>query len=436
MVSYLLPLSFLKLKIFPRGQLSLSYPLSCPGINWIWFPAGTQQDFMKYFHQVILSLFGNRRSQRGCYIIGILFSSFLLFFYDHKILKEITASETLNCTVFQHQLKDTKKEIEGLNKEIEDLKEPKLVSELTSSLFYPSDETNAFFTRATTTALALTSVKVKELPHMLVQTKPEFFVCNAPKSGCTAWNYFWEYVNTGVRWNNSVIETRPGIIYQHWLKKAQDNSGVMPKWYHNRSESEIITMGKQYEIVAIGRNPYVRFLSSYKDWLHRVKKNETQVPFDKFTKVVLNATNGDVSSRQFFEGQPLNHIYPISTICKIGTVNTMVLRVEEQALWFNQFLTKFHLKIKMDEYTSYGNIVFSSGLHKGSFVKDFTEQIFGRKPWPSALFNSSHHRGSADQLSKYYTPSIAKQVTEIAFDDLMNFGYPLWNGVTENFRMV
>lgn len=329
---------------------------------------------------------------------------------------------------------------ERMKEEIEYLKEPKLVSEMTSSLFYPSDETNAFFTRATTTALALTSAQAKQLPHILVQTNPEFFVCNAPKTGCTAWNYFWEYVNTGVRWNNSVIETNPGIIYQHWLKQAQDNSNKgRQNWrHHNHSGLELVTMVKESEIVAIGRNPYVRFLSSYKDWLHRVAK-KTQVPFDKFTNIVLNATNGDVSSEQFLKANvsyPLNHIYPVSTHCNIGTVNTVVFRVEEQALWFNQFLSKFHLKVKMDEYTSYGNIVFSSGLHKGSFVKDFTEQIFGRKPWPSALFNSSHHRGSADQLSKYYTPSIAKQVTEIVFDDLMNFGYPLWNGVTENFRMV
>ena len=327
---------------------------------------------------------------------------------------------------------------ERMKEEIKYLKEPKLVSEMTSSLFYPSDETNALFTRATTTALALTSAQANQLPHILVRTNPEFFVCNAPKTGCTAWNYFWEYVNTGVRWNNSAIETNPGIIYYHRSKQYNSKKGRQNWRHHNHSELELVTMVKESEIVAIGRNPYVRFLSSYKDWLHRVAK-KTQVPFDKFTNIVLNATNGDVSSEQFLKANvryPLNHIYPVSTHCNIGTVNTVVLRVEEQALWFNQFLSKFHLKVKMDEYTSYGNIVFSSGLHKGSFVKDFTEQIFGRKPWPSALFNSSHHRGSADQLSKYYTPSIAKQVTEIAFDDLMNFGYPLWNGVTENFRMV
>ena len=90
----------------------------------------------------------------------------------------------------------------------------------------------------------------------------------------------------------------------------------------------------------------------------------------------------------------------------------------------------------MNTQATYGNLVFSSGISEGSSIKDFTAQISGREPWPSEVFNSSHHRGSSEKLSQYYNPTIAKVVTEIVYDDLMNFGYPLWNGLADNFILV
>lgn len=289
-----------------------------------------------------------------------------------------------------------------------------------SSLFYPSDTADAFFKGMTAGANIDPSPNFKLSPKVtLVKSNPPFFVCNAPKTGCTAWKYFWEYVNTGKRWNSSDIERKPGLIHAHFGQKAQSQPS------HNLDQIS--------EIVTVGRNPYVRFLSSYLDWLHRAQKNEASAPFDLFADEFLKIKKGH-SSNNFFKGYPLDHIESISKFCEVWTQNSTVVRVEEEALWINRFLTKYHLKEKMDEYTSQGNLVYSSGLREDSLVKDFTSQISGSAAWPSDMMKSSHHRGSAEKITIHYTPDIARKVTEIVFDDLLNFGYPVWDGIAEHFR--
>ena len=62
----------------------------------------------------------------------------------------------------------------------------------------------------------------------------------------------------------------------------------------------------------------------------------------------------------------------IPKFCQIGTYNSTVLQVEEQSLWFNQFLMRYHLEESMGKYISYGNLVFLPGIYGGDFVKDFT----------------------------------------------------------------
>ena len=79
----------------------------------------------------------------------------------------------------------------------------------------------------------------------------------------------------------------------------------------------------------------------------------------------------------------------------------------------------------MDKHTSHGNLVFSSGLHEGSFIKDSTAQIYGRESWPSDVFKSKHYVSSAGKITQFYAVDIAKKITEIVFDDLVNFGWPM-----------
>ena len=293
-----------------------------------------------------------------------------------------------------------------------------------SSLFYPSDTPDAFFKELKAEVNTNPSPNFKRSRKVtLVKSNPPFFACNAPKTGCTAWKYFWEYVNTGKRWNSSEIEKLPGLIHEY-------NGGKRPSAQPSHNLDQIS------EMVVVVRNPYVRFLSSYRDWLNRLHKNETSVPFSVFVDEYLKLKEGhkNNSTAEFFKGTLWDHIESISNFCELGTQNATVVRVEEEALWINQFLVKYNLTEKMDQYMKHGNLVYSSGLQEGSLVKDFTSQISGSAAWPSEMMNSSHYGDSAGKITKYYTPDIARKVTKIVFDDLVNFGYPLWNGVAENFR--
>ncbi len=275
----------------------------------------------------------------------------------------------------------------------------------------------------------------KRLESTLIETKPKLITCNAPKTGSTAWKFFWEYVNTGKRWDQDLIEKDPSLIHAHYTDQREKAGGIKPLWHNKRSDEEIINLFETVEMVLVSRNPYIRFLSSYQDWLLRVQKDETKVPFSLFAENFLKYQRTG-ERRAFFGKAPIDHIQTASNYCQVGIYNYTVLRVEEQALWYNEFLEKYNLKEKMDEYKSHGNLVFSSGIRGDASVKDYAAFISGRQPWPSQLFNSAHHLDSSRTITQYYTPTIAKKVTEIVWDDLVNFGYPVWDGIADNFRYV
>lgn len=229
------------------------------------------------------------------------------------------------------------------------------------------------------------------------------------------------------------------MVYKYRQEIADRTGCKFPFWHCNRTDEEIFTIITNSDAITIARNPYVRFLSSYLDWLGKTLTKESEVPFDVFTDNFYELHKGNSSKKCFFEcgsGGRIDHIASISKFCQIGKYNYTVLRVEEQAFWFNEFLEKYHLKEKHDRYTSYGNVLFSGDIQKDALVNDHTAQISGREPWPSKTMETTHNRGSAQKILQYYTPDIAKKVTEIVWDDLVNFGYPLWDGNAENFRWV
>ncbi len=310
------------------------------------------------------------------------------------------------------------------------------IAAIANSQFYPSED-GAFFRRLETAGkLTPLVMKKQRLKSTLIETKSKKLItCNAPKTGCTAWKFFWEYVNTGKRWDQDLIEKNPGLIHTRYGDRIKMNGGINPLWHNKRSDEEIINLFETIEMVLVARNPYIRFLSSYQDWIRRVGKDETKVPFSLFAEKFLKYQR-DGERSDFFGNAPIDHIQTVSSFCQVGIYNYTVLRVEEQALWYNEFLEKYNLKEKMDAYNSHGNLVYSSGIRGDATVKDYTTFISGRQPWPSQLFNSAHHRDSSGKITKYYTPTIAKKVTEIVWDDLVNFGYPVWDGIADNFRFV
>lgn len=262
---------------------------------------------------------------------------------------------------------------------------------------------------------------VSRLPYRLVQgSSRPFFSCNAPKTGCTSFNYFYTFINDGVWWNASQVKENPGLVYSYKAKTKVQVEQLVE--YHQTLDHIVVT-----------RNPYVRFLSSYFDWLFRSTKfNETTMPFANFTTLYVQDKLKAVSR----ETLP-SHIQPIADICRVGQIESLVMRVEEQALWMDEFLQRYDLQALMQNYTNLsGNIVFETGLHAGSLIRDHAASIAGTQAWPTKLFQSSHHRGAVHRLAQYYTPEIARLVTEKQMQDFINFGYPLWNGDPDSFRLV
>jgi len=157
------------------------------------------------------------------------------------------------------------------------------------------------------------------------------------------------------------------------------------------------------------------------------------VTFGEFAEMV-NA--GNISSA--FPSTQLDRIGPISHECNSGGVkSTLVLRLEEETLWYDSFLVRFGLADTMEIYNAHGNKVFTPNrLAQTANVEDLVGPIIGKTPWPGEKMSGAHHRGSESKLFSMYTKRIAAIVTDKLHEDFVHFQYPLWDGSPHNFRYV
>ena len=268
---------------------------------------------------------------------------------------------------------------------------------------------------------------------LVLKARPQFFSCNAPKTGCTGFYFFYAFVNHGKWWNVSQVKSNPSLIHI-WLGQERAKAGK--HGFPKATDQELVHYERTLEHYVVARNPYVRFLSSYFDWLARTRRTtnytESNVPFAKFTEIFVQRKLSALDPTC-----PMNHIDTVSKFCGVGKRNFTVLRVEEQALWMPEFIQRHGLQESMENYTALsGNILFRTGLHADSRLRDHAASIAGREAWPTDIFASVHHNGAAQKLAKYYTPEIARMVTKVQEADFVNFGYPLWDGRAESFRLV
>jgi len=269
-------------------------------------------------------------------------------------------------------------------------------------------------------------------------TKRPFFICTQPKTGCTTWAAFFLYANLGLLLNATDVKNNPGMIHQHTPKLAGYSSAAslrMARVFYSTPDRFVVA-----------RNPYVRFVSSYQDWVRRngVMKGNYQfrVPFPQFLDI-YRARNFGNYSVVYSHIDPVSHLcgynnkHAVDTAAAIGeSLYTAVLRVEEQALWYDGLVER-HMPDEMEQFVQSGNMVFRSGIDRESRVADYLPQIAGLQPWPRELVDVKHYRNSENKLRQYYTsPDLVQQVTELFMDDLRNFQYPLWNGNFRSFRLV
>lgn len=114
---------------------------------------------------------------------------------------------------------------------------------------------------------------------------------------------------------------------------------------------------------------------------------------------MLTLPNGLQLLNKHYGSFPFDHIESVSKFCKVGELDYIILRVEEQTLWFNAFVQRYGLQQKMANFSSHGNTVFESGLQADSLVSDFVGSIVGKEEWPKEAFETSHQTGSSSKLA-------------------------------------
>ena len=280
--------------------------------------------------------------------------------------------------------------------------------------------------------------KFKRGKFMLVNSSSThpFFICMSPKTGCTALHNFFMYPNFRILIDKA-SSTNAGFVHATYTK----NFSSMFAW--NFDSNVFASHAK----IVIARNPYVRFLSSYQDWIRRhVLDGEDvgRISFEEFTRMYSNKT-----LLEKFPKTLMDHIDPITSEwnCNYDGVTgggrggfATVLRLEEQALWFDDLLEYFNLTQHMKEYKELGNnTVFESLITPStSLVVDHVSSITGVSPWPGKIVEISHHKNSANNLYDFYytKEEVVEIVNKEFYDDFRHFQYPLWDGRNGTFRFV
>lgn len=259
-------------------------------------------------------------------------------------------------------------------------------------------------------------VKIKQSSN-LIETDNPVWMCVAAKTGCTSWIHFSLYVNHGIMFKPHTFARNPGVV--HSVKPEVKWSNMVFMMKAHKSPDEIVHLFSSFPHVVIARNPYVRFVSSWKDWLSRRAVDKRNITLEQFLDIYKSGKVGPLP----------DHVYPVSRTCAVNKpMNYTVLRLEEQALWFDAFVEKYGMAEFMTNFTASGNLVYQSGLTDASKLTNHVKEAAGRDPWPGHLTASSHHRGSGSSrhaVTQHYTPDIAAQVTQLFMEDFVNFQYPV-----------
>jgi hypothetical protein len=253
-----------------------------------------------------------------------------------------------------------------------------------------------------------------------------FFLCAAPKTGCTSWANFGAYLHTGKVIDKELLERRPGLVHSIDLLKDLRTRLADPK-------SRPVQMFDKHERVLIARNPYIRFVSSYLDWLFRHRLSPKDVSMKRFF-VMYKARN---LTEAGYLKTAYSHIDPISLACNMQNVGyTFILRVEQQNLWFEWMLQRYGMAKELKKWMLSGNVLYNPGTNGSSKVADHLGAVLGHRAWPSEKHHDSHNRNSEGRLMEFYTPELARGVFLLFEADFVYLGYPAWDGTPSRFRLV
>ena len=256
-------------------------------------------------------------------------------------------------------------------------------------------------------------------PFYYFNSTTPFFMCNAPKTGCTTWGVLQHYVNSNV----SVFDD-PERIYTRPFASKSD------KW--NSYNRNLFDELKKRDRIWIARNPFVRFVSSYLDWLHRNSIAASDVNFETFISLVeayVRGNNTAFVGRKFLP----SHVLTITSVCKSQVFGTdIVLRLEEMELWYDTFMHHYGLDVfEAKLQAEHGQNFYKPDLGNATLLSERFAEAIGLKAWRGSTLKTSHIHNSTDVLREHYTPDLARRVFNLQRKDFEAFGYPAWGGDNE-----
>eukprot|EP00977_Amphora_coffeiformis_P017803 scaffold5935_cov237-Amphora_coffeaeformis.AAC.4 len=234
------------------------------------------------------------------------------------------------------------------------------LSAMAQHVFFAKDQYNRY--------KSMQELKEARSPQNTVHVNNTLWMCLTPKTGCTGWLFFVLYHNDGILITRESALSRPGQI--HNLKYR----GPMTIYYMKHDEQEKMRRFSEYPHFLIARNPYVRFISSWGHWKGEDPGHRANVTAEEFLDTI-------VIPKKWVR---MDHVMPISHNCAFhNPLNYTVLRVEEEALWFDAFIEKYGLADKVKEYTDGGGPrLFESSIHDQSNFTQYIASMTGNDMWP------------------------------------------------------
>ena len=184
--------------------------------------------------------------------------------------------------------------------------------------------------------------------------------------------------------------------------------------------------------VILVRNPYTRFISWYED---KVVRQRIIKDIYSIEEAIFRLISGNLTD--------VHHTRPQSAYCGQlrGLTYGAIYKVENISSWYPSFIKQFNLY----------NFVETGWEHCAhSFVRKRTSCFFSPESHSCESYFSQdypvvHGKDGPCQYTSHstcsrtpfkLTPSQAQAITRFYKDDFIRFGYPSWDGVPNNFRIM
>lgn len=251
-----------------------------------------------------------------------------------------------------------------------------------------------------------------------------FYMCAAPKTGCSQWIMLLNYLLTGRKFHS-------GDVHRSQARKAAVLNFKSESTYDTLNDVNVAR-------VLVMRNPYDRVVSSYHDFLRRNADSveHKNVTFEHFVKYFVSST----SVWQSWDKQPHDHRSPITAGCNIWDKdkNTFllewdfILRLEEMILWSECLLNELQLQniVRRGWRTPTGRL-FKKGIDLSASTEngELAKRIINNLPWPHTREVTVGHESINQTGRELYTAETVDIVNQVFKVDFQVGGYPLWDGV-------